>query len=428
MSSSLQEGIYYRSKPLIGDSFCIVTLKAINTSDIGDIGRSIKEIWKRLDHLKKGITVDLNIDLRHRKIGNLTILLAYGLKLFALPGSKKSAPLSLSGSRNFKTPYPAGGGPIVEGLELCYSPHIFENHMLEDHLAFQFIADTEFYTKRASVEVWKALRKLEKDVGRSCLQITGFYAGFQRADRRNWFGFHDGVSNNKTRERPHVISVDSRSVNARDKWTTNGTYLAFMRIALDLERWENTPVTLQEITIGRNKLTGCPLIGVDKNRKPIKDSRCPVPGTSEVIDPGNEYFRDHPPYGIRTDDKILQLSHIGSTSPAVRIPTINKKSMRIFRQGFEFLAASKDPPGFVAGLNFVSFQNSPQNLFDSLGYRSLIAKKIPEFASTVGLEQYMSVLAAGIFFVPPLIQNEPFPGANIFYDVSEMKNLMYRHE
>ena len=78
-----------------------------------------------------------------------------------------------------------------------------------------------------------------------------------------------------------------------------------MRIALDLQSWEDTSLTLQEITIGRDKLTGCPLIGVRKNNKTLKDSRCPVPGTSEIIDPGNEYFRDHPPYGIRNEDNVL---------------------------------------------------------------------------------------------------------------------------
>ena len=85
-----------------------------------------------------------------------------------------------------------------------------------------------------------------------------------------------------------------------------------MRIALNLEKWEDTSVSLQEIIIGRDKLSGCPLIRVDENNKPIKDSRCPVPGTSEVIDPGNEYFRDHPPYGTMRTNNILQLSHIGS--------------------------------------------------------------------------------------------------------------------
>jgi Dyp-type peroxidase family len=423
MSSELQEGIYYRTKPSIGNSFCMLSLRAGNISNIGDIGRAIKGIWGHLAHLKKGITVDLQIDKKHRKIGNLTVLLAYGPKLFDLPGSKKIRPTSFSDNWNFKAPDPAGGGTLVEGSGMFYSPRVYANHLLGDHILFQFVADNEFYTKRACIEVWKELHRLEKKTGHSQLQITGLYNGFQRPDQRNWFGFHDGVSNLKTRERPYVISIGLRTLNSLDKWTANGTYLAFMRIPLNLEKWEDTSVSLQEIMIGRDKLTGCPLIRADKNKKPMKDSRCPVPGTTEIIDHGNEYFRDHPPYGTTRADNILQLSHIGATRPINRVPLWDKKSLRIYRQGFEFLITSKESPGFVAGLNFVSFQNTPERLLRALTYRHMIAQKTAELTSTPTLEQYMSVFVAGLFFVPPAIKNEPFPGAQIFFDKSELRNL-----
>ena len=122
MSLRLQEGIYYRAKPPIGSSFCALSLRAENDSRIEDIGMTINEIWDRLTHLKKGITVDLDIDSRHRKIGNLTVLLAYRLKFFELPGLKKTIPLSFSDSWNFRPPTPNGGGPIVEGSGINYSP------------------------------------------------------------------------------------------------------------------------------------------------------------------------------------------------------------------------------------------------------------------------------------------------------------------
>ena len=73
--------------------------------------------------------------------------------------------------------------------------------------------------------------------------------------------------------------------------------------------------------------------------------------------------------------------------------------MRIYRQGFEFLIASKDRPGFLAGLNFVSFQNTPERLFKALTYRHRIAQKIPQFTSTPSLEQFMSVHAAREYFL-----------------------------
>jgi len=39
------------------------------------------------------------------------------------------------------------------------------------------------------------------------------------------------------------------------------------------------------------------------------------------------------------------------------------------------------------------------------------------------LDRFMSVFAAGIFFVPPKVHGEPFPGAQIFFSDFELRNL-----
>ena len=252
--------------------------------------------------------------------------------------------------------------------------------------------------------------------------MTGLYTGFQRADHRSWLGFHDGVSNLKSEERSHVISIGPKYLTHKDRWTLNGTYLAFMRIEFNLEKWEDTSLTQQEILVGRDKVTGCPLIGLDKNGKPVKDNRCPIPGTSEVIDHGNEYFREHPPYGTRTQDKMLQYSHIGRTRPIDKIPIWDKKSLRIYRQGFEYLSSSTEHPGLEVGLNFVSFQNTPERVYRALTYQHMGFEKSLAPTPPPNLDRFMSVLAAGIFFVPPRIQGEPFPGSRIFYDAG-LRNL-----
>lgn len=423
MSVNLQEGIYYRQKPPIGNSFCIVSLRSKNASEISEIGSAIALIWKHLDHLKRGITVDLEIDRKHRKVGNLTILVAYGSRIFEISGSQKRKPASFNESWNFKSPKSGGGGHILQGSEIAYSRNVFENHLLTDHVIFQFIADTEFYTNRAVVEVWKVIHRLEKKRDMAPLVISGLYSGFQRADHRNWLGFHDGVSNIRSRERAQVISINSKYLSSDDKWTLNGTYLGFMRIGLDIEKWEDTDIKQQEILIGREKISGCPLIRVDKNGKPIKDQRCPVVGTSEIIDPGNERFREHPPYGLGPQNKVLHYSHIGRTAPIDRIPTWDKKSLRIYRQGFEFLVPSTDNSGLLAGLNFVSFQNTPERLYRALTYQRIVVKNGLESSPIPNLDRFMSVFAAGIFFVPPKIQGEPFPGALIFFNNSKLRNL-----
>lgn len=423
MSVDLQEGIYHRSKPPIGNSFCILSLRTESVSQIDEIGYAIALIWKHLQELKKGNTVDLKIDKRHRKIGNLTVLVAYGSGIFGIAGSKKRKPASFSDTWNFKAPEPGGGGHILEGSGISYSRNIFDNHLLTDDVIFQFIADSEFFTNRAAVDVWKVIHKLEKNRGTAPLHITGFYAGFQRADHRNWLGFHDGVSNIRSHERPQVISINSKYLNSDDKWTFRGTYLGFMRIGLNIEKWEDTDITEQEILIGRDKITGCPLIRVDKNGKPVKDHRCPVVGTSEVIDLGNEQFREHPPYGMGPQDKILHYSHIGRAAPIDRIPILDKKSLRIYRQGFEFLVPSIDNIGLLAGLNFVSFQNTPERLYRALTYQHTIGQKGLGSTPLPNLDRFMSVLTAGIFFVPPKVQGEPFPGTQIFFNSAELRDL-----
>jgi Dyp-type peroxidase family len=420
LTTTVQEGIYYRKAPVIGNSFCVISLRAGIGSSISEVGRDMRRIWSHLTHLKKGITADLKIDSKHRKIGNLTALIALGSKTFELPGSRFTRPLDFADKWNFKYPEARRADCILDGSEMYYSPSVIDNHLLDDHIVLQFIADNEFYTSRAAVEVWKALNQIEKETKFSHLRITGIYSGFQRADKRNWFGFHDGVSNLKPSERPRVILIDPRTVGERDKWTANGSYIAFLRIALNLKRWDETTVPTQEMIIGRDKLTGCPLVRLDSNNMPVKDNRCPVPGTTEVIDPGNQYFRDHPAYGRSYLGDVLRRSHIGRTNPVTPIPLTDKRSLRIFRQGFEFLVASPDSPGFVAGLNFVSFQNTPERLYRALTYRPLAHSNIRHTNTTPTLEQFMSVLVGGIFFVPPFDRNEPFPGAQIFFNEREL--------
>lgn len=421
----IQEGIYYRANPPIGKAFCLLSLRAEEPSQASDLGVVILEISKRLVRLKKGMTTDIKVNEKHRKIGNLTILYAYGPRLFEINGSKKKRPSTFSDSWNFKSPDNNGGGKILDSSDIKYSAKVSHNHLLLDHVVFQFIADSEFYTNRAVIDVWKELYSHQKVTGHSPFRITGLYKGFQREDQRNWLGFHDGVSNLKPNERPQVILINSRSLGPDDRWTINGSYLAFMRIGVNLGKWEAVPLNSQEIIIGRDKQTGCPLVGVGKNGKPLKDSRCPVPGTSEVIDPGNERFRDHPPYS-RYDARILKQSHIGGTTPIDEVPIWNKKSIRIYRQGFEFLVPSEHAPGFVAGLNFVSFQNTPERLYRALTYQQMILQKYTMQGLKPNLDEFMSVWAAGIFFVPPIAQDEPFPGARIFFSSSELRNMSNR--
>nr|MBA3751035.1 Dyp-type peroxidase [Nitrosopumilus sp.] len=112
-------------------------------------------------------------------------------------------------------------------------------------------------------------------------------------------------------------------------------------------------------------------------------------------------------------------SHISTTGPTNKTPGQYHSPNRIFRQGFEFIESSNSSPGFKTGLNFVSFQNSPEKLFRSLTYRpveKIIPKDQLKQENTIpSLNDLFSVYSAGIFLVPPIEIGEKFPGSSIFF-------------
>lgn len=310
--------------------------------------------------------------------------------------------------------------PIMNGSKIHYSTNSHEDSLITDHVVIQLIADTEFYTNRALVEIWKSLcqhnQKAERD---SDITLTRYYTGFHSPTGRNLIGFHDGVSNLKSIERYDNIAI-TRVNNSDDSWVVNGTYLGFIRIIFDLHRWEKLSRERQEIIIGRDKKTGCPLIGVTKEGKPIKDRMCPVLGTFEIIEKGNERFREHAIYKtqnlpVGVSARLLENSHIGLTNPIMSINGKSSANFKIFRQGFQFIEFPSVDQGFYVGLNFISFQNTMEKLFNVLTYsntntRPQIANRNPEFS----FHDFFQVQAAGSFLVPPSNNNESFPGSCIF--------------
>jgi deferrochelatase/peroxidase EfeB len=420
----IQEGIYYKRYPTIGNSLSIILLRSKEDADAVDVGNTIRGLWNNLQNLKNGIVKDLEVDFSHRLSGELSVLIAYGSSIFKLKSIRKTRPVDFDDRWLFDAPNPDGGGALVKGSDLSYGPQVYENHALDDHVLLQIIGKSEFFTNRAVVEVWRDLNRSNKSNGRSGLKISRVYTGFFRPDKRNWLGFHDGVSNMTGLQRQYAIARNPNQLSVSDKWLYNGTYISFIRISTDLNKWDDLKRETQEIVIGRDKLTGCPLIGVDKKGRPIKDGRCPVSGTTEVVDTGNEYFRDHPAYGRQLNlkstvsDEVLENSHIGSTRPIDRIPIWDKRSFRIFRQGFEFLDTNSTNGSFSVGLNFISFQNSPERLFRTLTYFQKLQATPSQSQKQVHLNDFSSVMAGGIFLVPPQNDNELFPGETMLVDPS----------
>lgn len=422
----LQEGIFFEKGTRPGNSFSIVFLRIAIDSTVSDIGRVLSKIWKMNINLKKGIRKDLEVNERHLHKGNLSVLFGYSPNIFTITGVRKTIPENFATYGSFKIPEKMGGGPLLEGSDLHYAKEVRENHAAADHIAIQFIADSEFITSRAIVETWKEIRSYQKETGKKIIEITKFYSGFQSADQRNWLGFHDGISNIKSKERKGVICIaDSNKLGVVDKWIINGTYLAFLRLSIDLDTWQNLDLIHQELVIGRDKFTGCPLIGLDKNGKPIKEKRCPVHGTFEVIEKGNEQFRAHPPFGhqmnlpIGVNDQSLKSSHVERALESNKRYPQESESFQIFRQSFQFIENFE--PGFRVGLNFVSFQETPQRITNVLKYGFRRSKEYSNNSKAFNaLEDYTAVHAAGIFLIPPVIDKEPFPGATIFLDSTSL--------
>jgi Dyp-type peroxidase family len=437
LGGQLQTGIYYGKKSHNtkpghsskngrlppNSSFAILFLRASQNSSATQVEESLGRLWQMYQGLERGKIYDL--PNCHVPSDGLSILIAYGPDIFRLSGVRKKIPDAMK-DRQF---LPAEGGkPILKGSGIRFAKDIHENLGGSEHVALQFVANTQLATYRAIVETWKHLHDYHME---EPLRLTKFYTGFRRDDMRSWLGFHDEISNMKNaKEREQAIAIDviNNNLGHKDFWTKNGTYLAFLRIEINLNIWQRIGRKDQELMIGRDKLNGYPLIGVDKNGNPIpyKLNASNNPRRLIAYDPK---FRDHPDYfkkpvvsdkfkskiDIEASFRALNQSHIGRTRHIDRVDSKYPTSRRIFRQGFEFFEHLDNNPvkPFRIGLNFTSFQNDPSRLFFILTDPNWLGNANFGGDSNIqGIDRLFSVVAGGVFFVPPV--EEPFPGANIF--------------
>jgi Dyp-type peroxidase family len=413
-ASGLQDGIYYSHSNYPRNSFSVVFLDARPPHKPGRIRETLLKLWKMYGELQRGVIRYLDTSIKSPHHGNLSVLLGYGPSFFEISGLRREKPSHLRKGWLFQD-FKSGGDPILPGVGLKYDNEIKSNDTARAHFTFQFIGDTQLATNRPIVETWKLLRKIDMDGSSAPMVMRSFFTGFNRPDGRSWLGFHDGVSNIRTSERLKRIQIDRRNLDPSDLWTAQGTYMAFLRIAINMSIWESISVQEQERLVGRQKSTGCPLINVDGKGNNIFASGCPVPGTREIIEKGNERFRNYWPvsYGgnmRRYNTTNAEASHVGRMR---RSPDL------IFRQGYEFIEANKFDPYFLVGLNFVSFQGGTDKIirvikygFDRVNFAGNPLKPIP------GTDNLLSVLAAGIFLVPPFKRGEAFPGSVVFDNVT----------
>jgi|SRR5215203_2274086 len=425
--SKLQHGIFYNRKPFksrhtpsrikFNDSFALIFLKITKRDSLDRVEQTLIRLWEMYKNLKTGCLDSLpNYPFPS---GDLSILISFGPNIFNIENIKKKIP------RDFKDrqflPF-RKGAPIAHDSGIPYSYDLGENVGLSEDIAIQFISRTQLAVYRAIVET----RRLLGNESNNTLILSRIYTGFQRDDGRSWLGFHDEVSNMaNSKERLNAIVIDrtNNRLVPQDFWTIGGTYLAFLRIEINTDIWNNIERRYQELMIGRDKTTGIPLVGVDKNGNPLLKENCT---TAYNVQGFEKDFHEHPDYfkppvstGVNSDidfhaSSRLSQSHIGRTRHIDNIDSKHPDSRRIYRQGFEFFEPLYDRPEkpFRLGLNFISFQNDPARLFFILTHPDWMGNS--SFGGPPnqgGLHKLFSVLAAGFFFVPPL--QDPFPGVDL---------------
>jgi len=252
----------------------------------------------------------------------------------------------------------------------------------------------------AAVELWKV-------VGDKALplSIVASFSGFARLDGRGWLEFHDGVSNLQTDDRAAAIVASGDPA-----WMAGGTYLAFLRLAVDLAAWRRLPRADQELLVGRDKRSGAPLVGVKRDAKGHVEPVA-APSPEEV---GAALSAEHidPP---QTTDPLLEASHIHRANQH-RASGSAPGGLRMFRQGYDFLdALGRDGP--VLGLNFVSFQRDlavVQHLLHLPGWLGDVnfGGRADQEAGEPAAVRFISLVAGGLYAVPP--RDAPFPGASLF--------------
>lgn len=405
--STLQEGIYFDSGMRPGAFFNMVFLRAEAGRSATEVGALLERLWSVLQRLKRGEVPDL--PGHPVPSGDLTVLIGYGMKAFALPGAKREVPSNLGPEFRFRSPLPPGS-PLLRNSGLNYANDITANPATEE-IALQFIANSQLAAHRAVVETWKVLfDHADPQTGAPPVTITGTFSGFQRDDGRSWIDFHDGVSNLVSGdERRSVVAVKPENApEPKDEWTVGGSYLAFLRLGVDLPGWRRLSREEQEAVVGRDKLSGCAIARIDEQGHVVVGG-CPAAG-SEVIEKGNERFREPP----RSDDPIVRRSHVQRANQHVPNPE-QLNSLRVFRQGYEFLGDAE--AGLRMGLNFVSFQDTPQRLIRILTQDNWLGRTNfggDPAAQPPTVPSLLTVRAAGIYFVPPRSDADALPGSSIF--------------
>lgn len=261
-----------------------------------------------------------------------------------------------------------GGQPRFGGVEAPAGlrdapPAMPSGEPVAADVAFYVMAVTEAVAARFLTGLWAT---------RPDLVSLRVERGYQRTDGTEAFGFKDGVRNVARSDRPDVVLVDRGRLPEEPWWAENGTYLAYLRIAQNLDSFVALDVATQERIMGRAR---------DGRRLDLPAS------TDPKAEP--EFTTAEPPTS----------SHVRKAGPrgADRDRTV------IFRRGLPFVEAGPDG-ALRAGLQFASFQASLDQ-FRVVFNRWMMNPNFPQPApgrpDDLFSQGHVAVERWGFFFVPP---------------------------
>ncbi len=181
---------------------------------------------------------------------------------------------------------------------------------------------------------------------------------------RNLQGFKDGTNNLDTGDA--TLMRDHVWVGPSDgpRWMEGGTYMVTRRIRMRLEHWDRSALSDQEETIGRSKLTGAPLGGVNEHDTPALTARAP---SGEAV--------------------IAANAHIRLAAPS------ENAGLRLLRRGYSFSDGIDPVTGELdAGLFFIAIQRDPRRQFIPLQQK---------LAGRDALNEYIEHEASAAFAILP---------------------------
>lgn len=403
----VQEGVHFRPGDAPPDHFRLLVINVSAGAAAPDAAVALTGLWQMLKDLQAGRWNEVaGQDASGNQVlvpkGNLSLLIGYGPRLFNGTYHKPrltefDRPPNLSGEIR------ADGTPFAK---LKWAPGV-NFRAAQGDIALQFLGSTELAVDRAILEVAEAIR-----IKALPLEISALFRGFHRDDRRSWIGFHDGVNNMASDIRHQAVEA---LPDGDAPWMDGGTYMAFLRITVDLAQWRALPRTSQEAIVGRDKLTGAPLESVlqraDGSLEVMLTAGCPFNGG---LGPAGADPQDCIDPLAAGGEPIVAASHIHRSNLRRQNDPGQDAGNRIFRQGYEFLELNAGKR-IEAGLNFVGFTRRMQAVTDILSLPAWLGGANfggREGNAAVPSIPLMAMLAGGFYAVPP--RGEPFPGARLF--------------